>query len=434
MEFVYPAGQDAADYVRWREQVEFQKRGYEVAGVRPEVKTCGTVPVLKGPGGGQVGMSVVGKGLRISGMWRCGNRWCPECRAKVAHHRSAEVEQAVGWASGNGLIVVMYTLTGSHFTDEEVESAGGSWHEAAQAVTAKMVRQRMSAAWRRATTGKRNKMLREGRVGTITAQEVTLDDVMVSGSRTGLHWHRHMLAFLEPQAGLSAEEVAGEYGNLLFEYWQAGVESVGLVADRKGFDVKVAGTPEEAEHLAGYVSKGEGALVSPAEAYAKDGRIHLEMTRAEGKSGRGEGRVSPEQVLRNIGYLKGVEPEGNRLRRLMAQWRDLEEGAKGVHWLRWSPDLRAMVGLDVEEMTDEEVANTEVEAASEHVVVVSWGELREHVEELRRVIRESVDGEEFGTLLVCLDSLGVEYHLETSEEWQGRLSARMASMRVGAGG
>ena len=404
-------------YVWWREAVEKQRAGYAVAGVNGAVNTCGTVPVV----GNQVALSVAGKGLRVSGMWRCGSRWCAECRGKVAKHKAAEVEHAVKWAFDNGLIVVMYTLTGSHVTTDELDAAEGSLHEAVQGVTTKTVRQRMSRAWALATKGRKNKRLAEGRVGTITAQEVTVDDLMESGSRTGIHWHRHHMVLLEPEAGKSAHEVAAEYGDLLFEYWQGGAEAVGLVADRKGFDVMVAEDEAHAVDLAGYVSKGEKA---PAESFA------AEVSRGEGKNGRGRFRVSPEQVLRNLGYLAEVEPEGRRVKRLFAQWRDLEAGTKGVHWLRWSPGLRDLVGLDVEELTDEEIANTD-EIEAEEVAVVSWDQIREHVEELRRVLREVDEDKSWETLLMCLDSLGVEYHLEAVDVWRSRVVARMAALRVG---
>lgn len=423
MEIVDPAGHEVDGYVNWRESVEWQRAGYAVAGKRGDVKACGTLPFVRG----EVAVSTAGKGVRVSGLSRCGFRWCPECRAKVAKRKAEEVAQAVRWALEKDLLVVMYTLTGSHVTTEELAAAEGRLHEAVQGVTAKTVRKRMSQAWRNATTGKRNKALSAGRVGTITAQEITVDDLMVNGSRTGIHWHRHMLVILEPVAGKSMQEVAADYGDLLFPYWQAGAESVGLTADRQGFDVMVAEDETHAVELAGYVAKGESAPVVPAETVSG---IHNEVARAEGKKGRGKDRVSPEQLLRNIGYLKEHEPEGKRLKRLFAQWRDLEEGTKGVHWLRWSPGLRDLVGLG-EEQSDEEIVNT-AEVEAEEVAVVSWEELREHLEEIRRVVRESADGEEFATLLLCLDSLGIDYHMETAEEWQKQVSARLQAIRSGA--
>lgn len=418
------AGHEADGYASWREQLQWQRDGYAVAGIRPEVAVCGTVPVM----GGQVGLSTTGKGVRVSGMWRCASRWCAECRAKVARHKAEEVAHAVRWAFDNDLIVVMYTLTGSHVTTEELDAAEGRLHEAVQGVTTKTVRKRMSRAWALATKGRKNKRLAEGRVGTVTAQEVTVDDLMEQGSRTGIHWHRHHMVILEPQAGKSAHEVAAGHGDLLFDYWKGGAEAVGLTADRKGFDMMVAEDEAHAVELAGYVAKGEKSQAvapAPVESFA------AEVARAEGKNGRGRSRVSPEQVLRNIGYLKAHEPRGKRLQRLMAQWRDLEEGAKGVHWLRWSPGLRALVGLDAEELSDESIANTDDMDDDQQVAVVSWDDLREHVEELRRVVRDAADGEEFATLLLCLDSWGLDYSLETAKQWSERLSLRMRSLRGG---
>ena len=53
MEIGSTAGQGADGYAVWREQVQWQRDGYAVAGVRSEVKTCGTVPVINGPAGGR---------------------------------------------------------------------------------------------------------------------------------------------------------------------------------------------------------------------------------------------------------------------------------------------------------------------------------------------------------------------------------------------
>lgn len=423
MEKGYTAGHDtAAGYAWWLEQVDLQRAGYAHAGMRGEVKACGTVPVLKG----QVGLSVTaGNGLRVSGMWRCGSRWCAECRGKVAKTKADEVAQAVQYAIDHGLIVVMYTLTASHVTKEVLDAAGGSLHEAVQAVTTEQVRKEQGRAYALATKGRRSADLRRGRVGMITAQEVTADDLMVPGSRTGIHWHRHILVFLESQAGLSAEQVANTYGDMLFSYWQAGCESVGLVADKKGFDVTVATGTESALELAGYVAKGESHTPEPEEI-----TIHLEMSHAEGKKGRGKARVSPEQVLRNLAYLKETEGNTKRVKRLTAQWRDLEEGTKGVHWLRWSPGLRDLVGLGAE-LTDEEIANTEVMDDAEPVAVVRWEELKEHVAELRKVIRDAAEGEAWPVLLLALSSLGISYEVTTAEDWGERVASRWKAIKRG---
>lgn len=417
MKFDSLAGQS---YQIWREMVEWQQAGYAVAGKKSEVRACGTVPVIR-TGGGRVALSTVAKGVRVSGMWRCGSRWCPECRAKLAAHKAAEVKQGVCWALNKGLVVTMVTLTSSHATVEELGKAEGSLHEAVQSITTEMARKRHSEAWRAATTGRRNAALKAGRVGTITAQENTVDDLMVSGSRTGTHWHRHHLAFLEPQAGLTANEVANQYGEKLFTYWQYGVESVGLRADRAGFDVVVAESEAHATAVAEYVAKVESKK-SPSESLAN------ELVRAESKSARRGGRVSPEQVLRNIGYLK-AHGEDKRAERLIAQWKDIEQGTKGVHWLRWSPGLRDLVGLG-EELTDLEIVNAEELQESEPVAVVSWEKLKEHLKEIRMAVRESLDGGEFDTLTLCLDSLGIDYVVKPASEWQEEVKAFLvASMR-----
>lgn len=418
-EFPSTAGHNG--FMVWQEQVEYQRAGYALAGVSGRVKTCGTVPIVSG----RVALGTIGKGVSIKGLHRCGGRWCAECQTKIGRHKSGEVEQAMTWAIDHGLIPVMYTVTGAHATVEELDAAGGSLHIAVQGIDATTVRKRMSQAWANTRNGRRGVALRHQRVGMITAQEVTLDDVMFPGSRTGLHWHRHVLVLLHKVAGQSARETADNYGNDLFDLWQAGCAKVGLNADVKAFDVQVAETKEAAVELGKYIAKGESAPELVGESYA--GNLHVELTRADGKNA-GKGRVSPEQLLRNIGYMQAVAPSNTtRMGQMVAQWKDLEKGTKGVHWVQWSPGLRDLVGLN-DELSDDEIAQLETPVDSDTVAVVTWDDLREHVGELRRVVRESDDGDEFATLLLCLDSWGVSYVLQSEVEWSETVTQRLRSI------
>lgn len=416
--FASGAGQDTfTDWNVWRERVAYQRAGYELAGAQGRIKACGTVPIVSG----RVALGTVGKSVTVKGLHRCGSRWCAECQVKVASHKAAEVERAMQWAVSSGLIPVMYTVTGAHTTTEELEAAGGSLHEAVQGVDVHTVRKRMSRAWTFTRNGRRGSALRTKRVGMITAQEVTLDDVMFPGSRTGIHWHRHVLVLLNPVCGQSPQETADAYGEELFSLWQGGCAKVDLRADRQAFDVQVATTLQEAVELGKYVSKGESSS-TPTETYT--GTLHKELTRADAKLA-GKGRVSPEQLLRNIAYIHTHAPANStRLSQLVAQWKDLERGTKGVHWVQWSPGLRDLVGLD-EALSDEEIVHTEVPTDASTVAVVSWDELKQHVDELRRVVRLADDGEEFSTLLLCLDSWGVGYHLQDEEDWNNQVTTRM---------
>lgn len=414
--FASGAGQDTfSSWNLWRENVAYQRAGYAIAGVQGRVKTCGTVPIVSG----RVALGTVGKGVAIKGLHRCGNRWCLECQSKIASHKATDVEHAMQWAIAQGLIPVMYTLTGAHVTTAELDKADGNLHEAVQGVTVETVRKRMSKAWAVTRNGRRGSALKDKRIGMITAQEVTLDDFMFPGSRTGIHWHRHVLVLVKPVCGQSAHQAAHDYGMELFALWKSGCKKVDLKADISAFDIKVATTLQEAVDLGKYVSKGES---TPKETYVDT--LHKEMTRADAKNA-GKGRVSPEQLLRNIAYLK-EHNNPKRMNQLVAQWKDLERGTKGVHWLQWSPGLRDLVGLG-EDMTDEEIVHVEMQVDSPSVAVVTWDELKAHVDELRAVVRSAEDGTEWETLLLCLDSYGISYVLQPEHEWAQQVKQRLYS-------
>lgn len=414
-EFASAAGQGTfTNWTKWRESVDAQRAGYAVAGMQSRVKTCGTVPIVSG----RVALGTVGKGVAIKGLHRCGNRWCLECQGKVAAHKSAEVERAMQWAVSEGLVPVMYTLTGAHVTTTELEQAGGNLHEATQGVTVGTVRKRMSKAWAVTRNGRRGAALKQLRAGMITAQEVTVDDLLIPGSRTGIHWHRHVLVLVNPLCGQSAQQAADEYGQELFALWKLGCSKVDLHADPKAFDVKVASTLQEAVELGKYVSKGESTVT---ESYT--GNLHKELTRADAKQA-GKGRISPEQLLRNISLVH-MYNNTPRLKQLVAQWKDLERGTKGVHWLQWSPGLRDAVGLE-EELTEQEIVHAEAAVDSPQVAVVTWDELKAHVDEIRLAVRGSADGEEFHTLLLCLHAYGISYVLQSEDEWSAQVKQRMS--------
>lgn len=415
-------------YKVWQENIALHKAGYTQAGVSGRVKTCGTVAIMSG----RVALGTIGKGVSVKGLYRCGNRWCPECQPKIASHKALEVERAMEWAVDQGLIPVMYTVTGAHTTTAELEQAGWNLHEAVQGVTVEVARKRMSKAWANTRNGRRGVTLRNQRVGMITAQEVTLDDLMYPGSRTGVHWHRHVLVLLKGQAGQSAHETANAYGEELFDLWQAGCQKVDLKADRDAFDIKVADTKQSAAELGRYVTKYEGNAIAGYSwehvetVYSEtlSTTLHKELTRGDAKNA-GRGRVAPEQLLRNLGYIASHAPENTkRLSTLIAQWKDVERGTKGVHWLQWSRGLRDLVGLN-DELTDEEIAMTETPVDNSMVAVITWDDLKDNVTELRQAVRASADGEEWSTLLLVLDSYGIDYTLKGEAEWNESVSTRM---------
>lgn len=309
-------------------------------------------------------------------MQHCASRWCPRCWGLVTRDRAHDVQQVTQWAAEQGHTVALVTLTAAHVTDEVAAAAAAAGKSAAEAVRMQPLKPLLTAmqgAWAGMIAGRRGKALRQGWIGYARAVELTADDLTVpagQATETGYHVHWHTVLVLDATVDLDA------LGVEMFDRWQAMCERRGLRATKEGFDLQECRDPAAA---AAYVVKGEVTKKSLGHELA-----------SSGTKTAGHRRVTPEQVLRNLGRAvlettgtKRRKPQefvaadlrepavypAPKLARLRAQWMEIEEAFDGARWLTWSRDLRRLAGLGQEE-TAEEVANKAVAPKSSHVAVV----------------------------------------------------------------
>jgi hypothetical protein len=196
---------------------------------------------------------------------------------------------------------------------------------------------------------------RWGVVGAIRSTECTW------GMANGYHPHAHVLFFIEPPRTLDAAtgelvavadwlpDVAG-FRDDLYRRWAAVAERHGFTMDAAHGVVVQSTAAFDAVVLAEYVAKhGE----EPAWRWSA---AH-EVVKGHVKRGK-PGRLTPWDFLRRF-----VAAETPRARSAWAaRWREYLAAFRGLAQLRWSPQLRARLGLQAER-SDAAVAAERVEDA-----------------------------------------------------------------------
>lgn len=268
--------------------------------------------------------------LRHSASFRkvetCHSVWmCPVCSAKISERRRLELVEGIQAHRAQGGTVLFWTLTFPHAKSDELATILDRFLRAIRWLTGhKSYRQEIRPQF--------------GLVGYVRALEVT------HGKRNGWHPHAHALLFLERE--LTEEQFGWLYAKL-HDLWARACERMGLDAPRLGVgsNLKKA-TASTEEVVAEYLAKW-GYQPSKVPHWTA---TH-ELTKATSKRGR-EGGRSPWDLLR--ASLVEDAPAS------LALFREYAEAFRGKAQLRWTPGLRAKLGLGVE-VTDEEIA----EAASE---------------------------------------------------------------------
>jgi hypothetical protein len=251
------------------------------------------------------------------GLIRCGSvHTCPVCAAQIARTRQLEATTLLGRHLAAGGTALFLTLTVPH-------DAGQPLRE---------LRATVAGAWSKVLGGKGWKTLRAryGLIGWIRAHETT-------HGPAGFHPHLHVLLFC---ARRMSDGEQAELHAALFGRWARAVTRAGLRAPLPGL------CPMKAiysNNVADYLTKISAVL---------------ELTRTDGKGGRG-GNRSPFQVLSD--YAAAGRPAD------AAIWREWTEGMKGARQLTFSKGLRERYAVEV--TTDEEIATAEV--GGDPVVILS---------------------------------------------------------------
>lgn len=245
----------------------------------------------------------------------CGSVWmCPVCASKITERRREELSAALA-ATDYFLILVTFTLR--HQIDDELGNL-------LQALMAAFRDFKSGASWQLA-------MKRYSWAGSIRALETTHGE-------NGWHPHLHDLVLLE--SPLTAEEI-DELTVWLRERWLMVLARHGRDASwYPSVDVR-PGRADVAEYIAKY-----GRLPK-----VTGWTLEHELTKAPVKRGRPD-RRTPYQLLADS--LVGDK-------RASALFVEYAKNFKGKKQLVWSKGLRARLGLDEQELTDEQLALAERE-------------------------------------------------------------------------
>ncbi len=251
------------------------------------------------------------KSAHYNGLMVCGSVWvCPLCAAKISERRRIELEQAISsWvASGGAVYLATYTIAHKHYDDlpELLQSFLTARKKARQGRAAQEIRKQF------------------GIVGTVSVREVTWS------KQNGWHPHCHELVFCTSEIAIE------EYDKVVCERWRKSVEREGLSINEHGFRLdRTYGA------VGDYVAKfGREPMRAPWS-------TATELTKGHLKQGRGEEHLTPFAML-------GLIAQGRD--ELKPVFRQYAQCFKGKHQLVWSSGLRALLMKDVEEISDEELA------------------------------------------------------------------------------
>lgn len=249
-----------------------------------------------------------------SGLCICANGWlCPVCSAKIRAKRANEIAVGVASLIMGGGEAWMVTFTVRH----------AKGHALADLLNA------LNDAFRKLGTGVM--AVREkkatGKIGTINSREITY-------GKNGWHPHLHVIVcFKEVPDVVELTYMMARWQRL----WMAWTKKHGFPAD------KTHGVKWDKVMTA----EGAGEYIAKAQDSGK--HIGNEVARGDLKKGK-LGSLTPFEMIE---YLMATGDAA-----VVDLWLEYEKATKGKSWLRWSPKLKAMLG--VEEKTEEELAAEEV--------------------------------------------------------------------------
>ncbi|MFB8166271.1 protein rep [Streptomyces pilosus] len=249
-----------------------------------------------------------------SGVCICANGWlCPVCSAKIRAKRANEIAVGVANLIMSGGSAWMVTFTVRH----------AKGHALAELLDA------LNDAFRKLGNGNmanREKKL-TGKIGTINSREITY-------GKNGWHPHLHVIVCFDSEPDvIQLTYMMARWQRL----WMAWTKKHGFPAD------KTHGVKWDK------VMTAEGAGEYIAKAQDSGRHIGNEVARGDLKKGK-LGSLTPFEMVE---YLLATGDAA-----VVDLWIEYEKATKGKSWLRWSPKLKARLGVD--EISDEEHAAEEV--------------------------------------------------------------------------
>ena len=344
------------------------------------LRSCGRSAVT-GDGSVAVRVSEL-DGRRVAGfagVATCGSVWaCPVCSAKIAAHRQGEVEQAArAWESIGGVLGFV-TLTVKHDRGQSLEQVWAAVRDGWHSITSNR------RWWERTCKS-------YGIEGWTRVVEV----------KHGEHgWHVHVHAVLYLHHRLRLAELKGLRA-ALYGRWSTGIGKHGFSAANivRGPDGRLQGVGCDVRELSGedVVSAVAGYLTKQSQ-YTRAELVAVEVARGDLKRGRG-GR-SPFEILAD--FVRSGDTAD------LALWHEWEKVSKGRRQMTWSKGLRQLVGLLVDEMSDEAIAADELGDQADDVVVLpdeSWRKVRRH----SWLILDMAETVDVAAFRYWLDRVGIEW-------------------------
>lgn len=226
--------------------------------------------------------------------------------------------------------------------------------------------------------------------------------------KNGWHVHTHVVLMCDRELGV--DEQVRLHGRL-FNRWSKGVQKAGLDAPLEQCTNMQLVRSDDAQTVAGYVSKGMWSGIS------------AEVSGGQFKQGK-KGHKTPFQILeeiaRGLDALKAVEDEQERnelereLYRLKMLYQEWCRGSKGRKQLLWSRGAKKALGVD--ELTEEEIAEKDAASYTHELAWIEAEEWSHHSSniDLRVEVKQAGQGHdtpEEAQAAVCevLDRFGVVY-------------------------
>jgi hypothetical protein len=276
------------------------------------VRKCGRVPMSDGHVLARDNAGVV----HYSGLTTCGSIWaCPVCSGKIRNSRAEDISAATAHWDLAGNSVYMATFTAPHDLGMKLKPLLSTIADGFRSVIS-------GRAW-----VKLRKSL--GIVGTIRSMEVT-------HGANGWHPHLHVLIYVDGKMDALQLATLVLY---LRDRWRRFITEAGYRAPSDEHGVQVDRCLSAAE--AGlYIAK------------TQDGKsVGNEMARGDLKDARNGGRT-PFAILDDFRWTGDTDD--------LRLWHEYERATKGRQAITWSKGLRALLEVEEQEKTDEELAEEEV--------------------------------------------------------------------------
>jgi hypothetical protein len=304
-----------------------------------------------------------------SGLMSCGSPWaCPVCNAKIAQRRMLEtgVRIAAGFSQGHAVAFLTHTTR----------------HNAGDRLT--WLLDGLNYGWGSMTSGRFRMRLTEefGLIGYQRSLEITY-------GVNGWHPHYHSLWF----GAFHTVEQVEDFGYNMFAKHEFGIRKAGL-----------SGASQEANHwrLVTPNAADIDIVAQYLQKMADPFGIGFEMTTTQSKTARKRHSTRPHWSLLP-GAINGETPD-------IWLWHEFEKATRGRKQMVKSKHLDQKLGVELLEVTDEDLAAEEMGTQDDALVVISadgWSVLVRDVGLMTHALKIAPLGQQF--LSTWLTSNGVEH-------------------------